>query len=254
MITVKINQIKQELNNIEVKEDIEILYACESGSRVWGFANSQSDYDIRFIYKKRNVGDYLSIRQPRDVIEVELDDLDIVGWDIKKALSLHYKDNPNLREWFLSEQIYIDRGVQSIFSGLGGFDIDVLKNHYFAIAKANWKKYAPLDFRKTKTKKYLYVIRSILCWKLLNRDIYPPINIHQLIRHDYTNLDKEIECAVYELIDYHQDNGVLSEDTISKLNYFIMDSLSSMDFTKTRSFKDLNDYDERFRELLLVCR
>lgn len=52
------DDIIEILHTIENEENIEILYACESGSRVWGFANDQSDWDIRFIYKKRDVKDY----------------------------------------------------------------------------------------------------------------------------------------------------------------------------------------------------
>lgn len=251
---MKQKEIIEVLHRIEKSEDIEILYACEAGSRVWGFANDESDYDIRFIYKKLNVKDYLSLNVPDDMIECVGDDLDIVGWDIKKALNLHYKSNPNLREWFLSSQVYIDNGVESIFSCLGGFDIDVLKNHYASMAHKHWKKYCPLEFSRQKTKKYLYVIRSILCWKLLNRDIYPPINIYELLNHDFINLDEDVKEAIGNLIDFHQDNGDLSESAVFILNTFILDSLSVMKTTKAKSFKDIKAYDERFRELLLVCR
>ena len=209
---------------------------------------------MRFIYKKTDVKGYLSLNKTSDVIEYVGDDIDIVGWDIKKALDLHYRDNPNLREWMMSDEIYIDKGIQSIFSGLGGFNIDVLKNHYSSIASAHWKKYCSLEFGKDKTKKYLYVIRSILCWKLLNRDIYPPIKIQELLDHELIGINGDIRDAVYELIDYHQGNGNLREDTFLMLNNFILDSLSQMKTVKTKSFKNLEDYDERFRELLVVCR
>ncbi|MBQ8017279.1 MAG: nucleotidyltransferase domain-containing protein [Methanobrevibacter sp.] len=248
------DKIVKILGEIEKNEDIEILYACEAGSRVWGFANENSDYDVRFIYKKRDIKSYLSLNQPRDVIEYECDDLDIVGWDIKKALNLHYKNNPNLREWLVSPEVYINRGIQSIFSGLGGFDIIVLKNHYASMGMKHWKKYSSLEFREEKIKKYLYVIRSILTWMLLNRDMYPPIKIQELLEHDLININEDIKKAIYELIDYHQDNGEINEYTILKLNSFIMDSLSKMKTVKVNSFKSLEDYDERFRELLVVCR
>ena len=248
------DKIVKILGEIEKNEDIEILYACEAGSRVWGFANENSDYDVRFIYKKRDIKSYLSLNQPRDVIEYECDDLDIVGWDIKKALNLHYKNNPNLREWLVSPEVYINRGIQSIFSGLGGFDIIVLKNHYASMGMKHWKKYPSLEFREEKIKKYLYVIRSILTWMLLNRDMYPPIKIQELLEHDLININEDIKKAIYELIDYHQDNGEINEYTILKLNSFIMDSLSKMKTVKVNSFKSLEDYDERFRELLVVCR
>lgn len=247
-------EIIKILHKIEKAEDIEILYACEAGSRVWGFANDDSDYDIRFIYKKLNVKDYLSLNEPGDMIECMGDDLDIVGWDIKKALNLHYMNNPNLREWLISSHVYIDKGIESLFSGLGGFNIDVLKNHYASIASNHWKKYCSLEFNRQKTKKYLYVLRSILCWRLLNRDIYPPIEISALLNHDFINLGEDIKEAIGNLIDYHQGKGDLSERDVFILSNFIMDSLSAMKTTKTNSFKQIGDYDERFREMLLVCR
>ncbi len=254
LVRIMNEKIVDILHEIEKNEDIEILYACEAGSRVWGFANENSDYDVRFIYKKTDVKDYLSLSKTNDVIEYVGDDFDIVGWDIKKALNLHYKDNPNLREWLISDIIYIDKGIQSIFSGLGGFNKDVLKNHYSSMALTHWKKYCSLEFKKDKTKKYLYVIRSILSWKLLNSEIYPPIKIQDLLNHESINIDDYIKDAVNDLIDYHRNNGNLDEESFLKLNNFILDSLSQMKAVKTSSFKNIDEYDERFRELLVVCR
>jgi predicted nucleotidyltransferase len=159
-----------------------------------------------------------------------------------------------LRECFISSKVYIDKDIESIFSGLGGFDIDVLKNHYASIARSHWKRYCSLEFRKEKSKKYLYVIRSILCWRLLNRDIYPPIDINDLVNHDFINLGDSVEDAIGSLIDFHVDKGVLSERAVFILNSFILDSLSVMKTAKAKSFKHIEDYDERFRELILVCR
>ena len=42
--------ILKKLNEIEKKESVRILLAVESGSRAWGFASPDSDYDVRFIY------------------------------------------------------------------------------------------------------------------------------------------------------------------------------------------------------------
>ena len=47
--------IKEKLSQIEERENIRILYACESGSRAWGFASPDSDYDVRFIYVCPNI-------------------------------------------------------------------------------------------------------------------------------------------------------------------------------------------------------
>lgn len=241
------------LSKIEEKEGIEIIYACEAGSRVWGFANDDSDYDIRFIYRKLDVKDYLTLKRPADVIEYEGDELDIVGWDIRKALGLHLKDNPNLREWLISDVVYIDRGIGYLFDDLGEFDKRILKNHYMSIASKNWRKYYSLKFDRTKTKKYLYVIRSILCWNVLDSGDYPPVNINELLNHESNGISNDLKQDILNLIAFHQGRGEITEDIIFRLNNFILKSLNSMEKVGTDSGKDIDDYDERFREILLVC-
>ena len=63
-----LTEINEKLNEIEQKEGVRILHAVESGSRAWGFASPDSDYDVRFVYV-RPAEDYLRLDEPRDVIE-----------------------------------------------------------------------------------------------------------------------------------------------------------------------------------------
>ena len=85
--------ILRKLNEIERAENVRILLAVESGSRAWGFASPDSDYDVRFIYVRPKT-DYLRLEPIRDVIEYPLDDvLDINGWDLSKVLRLLRKSN-----------------------------------------------------------------------------------------------------------------------------------------------------------------
>lgn len=91
--------ILRELKKIEEQENVKIIMAIESGSRAWGFASPDSDYDVRFIYVRKEE-DYLKLEKTRDVIEWKLDNvLDINGWDIKKALQLLHNSNPTVFEW-----------------------------------------------------------------------------------------------------------------------------------------------------------
>ena len=91
--------IKEKLTQIEQGENTRILYACESGSRAWGFASFNSDYDVRFIFV-RPVEDYLRVKELPDYIDAELNEVyDINGWDLKKFFKQLYKSNPIIFEW-----------------------------------------------------------------------------------------------------------------------------------------------------------
>ena len=62
--------IINKLKEIEDKYNIKILFAVESGSRACGFPSTDSDYDIRFIYK-RKLNDYLRIESSDDFLDFE---------------------------------------------------------------------------------------------------------------------------------------------------------------------------------------
>ena len=66
------NIIAEKLCEIEVREQVRILYAVESGSRAWGVASPDSDYDVRFIYL-RPLDGYLKLEKTADVIEWQLE-------------------------------------------------------------------------------------------------------------------------------------------------------------------------------------
>ena len=106
-------RILEALKKIEKNNDVKIIYACESGSRAWGFASPDSDYDVRFIYVRRPDW-YLSfdIEHRRDVIEYAIvDEIDCSGWDLKKALYLLTRTNGALLEWLNSPVRYIETGT-----------------------------------------------------------------------------------------------------------------------------------------------
>ena len=99
--------ILDELKKIEKQHGVRILHAVESGSRAWGFASPDSDYDVRFVYV-RPAADYIRLDETQDVIEWKLDEtLDINGWDLKKALRQFARGNPTLFEWSFSPVVYL---------------------------------------------------------------------------------------------------------------------------------------------------
>ncbi len=177
------DEIKEQLRQLEAEEGCRILYACESGSRAWGFASSDSDYDVRFIYV-RPVEWYLSIQNRRDVIERPLiGDLDINGWDLRKALQLFRKSNPPLLEWLGSPTVYVENGtVAKKLRELGKtyYSKAATAHHYLAMARGNYREY--LKGETVSLKKYLYVLRPLLAVQWIEREQgTPPTDFNVLV-------------------------------------------------------------------------
>ena len=98
--------VDRKLDEIEEMEGVKILHAVESGSRAWGFASPDSDYDVRFVYVRPEQY-YLRLDEKKDFINWELDEtLDINGWDLSKTLQHFHKSNASLYEWGNSPVVY----------------------------------------------------------------------------------------------------------------------------------------------------
>jgi uncharacterized protein len=201
-------QIERALREIERERDVRILYACESGSRAWGFASPDSDYDPRFIYvlpRQR----YLSIEQERDVIEVKIEegDLDLAGWDLRKALRLFRKSNPPMLEWMISPIVYIeDAAFMSELRRLSAiyYSPERCFMHYLSMARTNLRGYL-LD-EMVPLKKYLYVLRPILACRWIEMDLgQPPVPFHELLER--TVDDENLRKAIDELLERKMASG-----------------------------------------------
>jgi predicted nucleotidyltransferase len=155
--------IVQCLHDIEARHGVKVLFACESGSRGWGFASPDSDYDVRFVYVNR-LQWYLTVEPGRDVIEQAISgDLDVNGWDLRKALRLLHKSNPVLLEWLRSPIIYLQN--ETFTSRLQSLaerhmSLDRAYHHYVSMAKKNLREHLLGDV--VRYKKYLYVLRPLL--------------------------------------------------------------------------------------------
>ncbi len=164
------SQIQTELKNLENQLNIKILYAVESGSRAWGFASKDSDWDVRFIYIHQKDW-YLSIDEKKDSVEIMLpNDLDLSGWEMRKALKLFRKSNPPLLEWLNSPIIYHEEPeVVEHFRGLMTeyFNPKSCLHHYLHMAEGNFREYLQRDL--VRTKKYFYVIRPVLACQWIER-------------------------------------------------------------------------------------
>jgi predicted nucleotidyltransferase len=177
------NRIIKELDNIEQTHGVKIIYACESGSRAWGFASKDSDYDVRFIYAHPNDW-YLSIAEKKDVIEIPVtEELDISGWDIRKSLRLLRKSNSPLLEWLSSPIVYknVEAAVSPFYTlSKRAFLPESSCHHYLSMARSSIAKFQ--NAQDVKIKSYLYAARTILCCKwIIERVNQPPMLIQDLL-------------------------------------------------------------------------
>lgn len=214
-------RITEELEVIEKKENIKILFAVESGSRAWGFESKDSDFDVRFIYI-RPLDWYVSISKKRDTLEFMIDEtLDIAGWDLNKALELLGKSNPALGEWLNSKIIYkeiigIKEELKKLFDSY--LREDRLVYHYLSMASKDLKILS--EYKKIKLKKYFYILRALLASKwILKFHNEPPILFRDLL-----NLIKEksVLGEIELLLEIKKTGDEKSEITENKIiNNFI---------------------------------
>ena len=174
--------ILSRLNEIENRENVKILLAVESGSRAWGFASPDSDYDVRFIYVRPREA-YLRLEKTRDVIELPIEgELDINGWDLDKTLRLLRASNPTLFEWFSSPIVYRETAFAQEFRGIMQryFSSKRGLSHYLSMASSNYREYLKGD--TVKAKKYFYVLRPVLaCRWILDKGTPPPMLFSELM-------------------------------------------------------------------------
>ena len=156
--------IQDKLSKIEKEHKIKILFACESGSRAWGFPSPNSDYDVRFIYV-HDLDWHLSLQEKKDTIDLPInDELDIGGWEIRKALTLLWKSNAPLLEWIQSPIIY--KNDQSFLLELqelsqNYFSPIATMHHYLSMSKKYWEACANSG-NEVKLKKYFYALRTTI--------------------------------------------------------------------------------------------
>lgn len=156
-------EIRENLDAIEKKYNVRILLAVESGSRAWGFASPDSDYDVRFIYVHARK-EYLRIDTMKDVIEWQLDEvLDINGWDLKKALLAFAKGNPNVMEWANSPIIYREAPEWKTLkeTAFHYFSEKSALCHYYGTVNNTYLSFLTGD--QIRYKKYFYALRPLLC-------------------------------------------------------------------------------------------
>jgi predicted nucleotidyltransferase len=176
------DKILEKLKEIERTKGVEVLYAVESGSRAWGFASPDSDYDIRFIYK-HDLDFYLSLWEQPDVIEfMTEEDLDGSGWDLRKSVKLLAKSNAPLLEWLYSPVVYYENeAFATTMRTLAKdcFSPIACLHHYLGTTK-NFMDVCHAE--EVKLKSYFYALRTALAGKwIIEHNSFPPVDFLELL-------------------------------------------------------------------------
>ena len=191
--------ILSELEKIEEQYGVRVLHAVESGSRAWGFASPDSDYDVRFVYVRPTV-DYIRLDEPRDVIEWKLDEvLDINGWDLQKALKQFARGNATLFEWSESPVVYrtTDEWNKIRETAKQYFSEKAAVYHYYGTAMSTWAGYLKED--TVRYKKYFYALRPLLAARYIERfHAVPPVLFDDLLKMD---MEPDLRSAIDDLLE-----------------------------------------------------
>ncbi len=170
-----------KLKTLATDKGVDILFACESGSRAWGFASPDSDYDVRFVYT-HPLEWYLSVSEKKDTIDLMEGDFDAVGWELRKKLCLLKKSNVPALEHLFSPITYIEESVsikelreiaEDCFSPVA------CMYHYLSMSKKYEEK---LSGESVKLKSLFYALRTALAGKwILECNTMPPVVFSKML-------------------------------------------------------------------------
>ena len=243
--------IKASLRQVQEEQGFRIIYACESGSRAWGFPSEDSDYDVRFLYL--NPPDwYLSVdlEDRPDVFERPItDELDISGWDLRKALKLLRKSNPPLLEWLNSPIIYLETAqiVERLKELIPEFYSPIACGyHYLHMAQGNYRDYHRNDV--VWLKKYFYILRPLLAISWIEKEeTAVPMEFSILV--DRLVTDSTLKRAIEDLLEAKKQGQELDRGpAIPVISNFIQSELKRLEQEMPRQVNPKSDI-ERLNEV-----
>ena len=249
-------EIKRQIELIEREQNVRVLYACESGSRAWGFESSDSDYDVRFIYvRARDWYLAIDVESRRDVIELPInDDLDINGWDVRKAFQLLRKTNPPLIEWLLSPIVYLESGwfaerMRKVIPDI--YNFTSARYHYYHMAARTFREY--LRGETVIRKKYLYALRPLLAVNWIENGLgVVPTEFHRLVAK--TVSDSRLHSEIAELLRLKRSGQELDRGApfpaIQKYVEFEIDRHSQFAKIQTDPTCDIERLNAMFRDVV----
>lgn len=249
-------EIIRRLQQLEVEQGVKILYACESGSRAWGFPSADSDYDVRFFYLHPPEW-YLAIdlEKKQDVINRPINaQIDLSGWDLRKTLQLFSKSNPPLLEWLGSPIVYLEKySVAGRLRQLTEtwYSPRACMYHYLHMARGNYRDY--LKGETVWVKKYFYVLRPLLAINWLEQGLgVVPTEFKVLV--DNTVESSALKAAIEALVTAKEQGQELDDGPrIPVISDFITAEIARLEdkqFTDGSTPRSTGTLNELFRDAL----
>ncbi|SFP95482.1 nucleotidyltransferase domain-containing protein [Hymenobacter arizonensis] len=177
-----LTRIQTALAELETAHGIRILYACESGSRAWGFPSPDSDYDVRFIYC-HPADWYLTLDEGPDTLNFPVDDeLDLAGWELRKTLRLLRASNASVFEWLQSPVVYHEaldfrRRLAPLLPN--AFNLKAGLHHYLGQLRRGVEE--DVAGEQVRLKRLFYALRSALAARWIReRHALPPMEFEPL--------------------------------------------------------------------------
>lgn len=197
---------------------VRVLFAAESGSRAWGFASPDSDWDVRAIYVHPRDW-YLRIAEkPADTFEaMRPGDIDLSAWELRKALRLFAKSNVPLLEWLGSPIVYLDRDnfgdrLRALVPRF--FDPRGAAWHHLAMQRSALADLAPDG--TIRIKKLCYALRSALSVRwIVARASMPPVPFPELFAA--SDLDPDAREAINDILAAKRDASERDRTTLPSI-------------------------------------
>ncbi|NKE34258.1 nucleotidyltransferase [Natronococcus sp. JC468] len=135
--------IDSQLDEIERSREVSIVLAVARGSRAWGAAGPDSDYDVGFVYAPTDLRRYAHLRGVDEVVLEEREEFEYQGWDVRKFAALLADSNDGAIDLLRSPIRYrtrYDPGALEAYVERTYNPID-LYHAWRGIAATNYRKY-----------------------------------------------------------------------------------------------------------------
>ena len=243
------------LRKIESDNNIEIIFACDIGSRALGYSTENSDYDIRFIYIQHSKK-YLTIDKNKfdDTIKVSKDNLDFLGYDIKKALNFCLTSNTGLWNMVYSSSIILETSLGNDIKNIAKkfFNKKTLIKQYTANAYSRYTKDI-LNKDTVKIKIYALILVKLALAIAISRDDYNKATILKAnIANCFSVYPKDVSNVLESLIKIRLRGNEYTQriELIDNYIKYYIEILDKIEKTLNSNITN-NNLDEYFYNLIV---